>query len=121
MPSSLAQTLGELDAGSLEAQTSAALRDIAKAVRDHDGRQTKGKGQLLIKLVFERAKGSGQLLVTHTLTYSRPTEIGELSEKSTGSTQMYCSAEGALSVLPEAQGRFDFDTAIPTLRQETKP
>lgn len=117
MPPPLSHTLGELDAGSFESQASAALCAIAKAVRDHDERKSKAKGQLVIKVVMERAKGSGQLLVSHTLTYTRPTEIGEMSEKSTGNTLMYCSEDGALSVLPEAQGRFDFDAP----RQEARP
>jgi|WetSurMetagenome_2_1015567.scaffolds.fasta_scaffold517444_2 hypothetical protein len=105
---SLSQTLGELDAGSLESQATSALRDVAKAVRAHD--KSKSKGKITLTLTMERAKGSGQLLVGHTLSYSRPTETGKLSEESSGDTLMYCNEQGALSVLPDAQGKFDFGT-----------
>lgn len=104
---SITQTLGEIDAGTLDAQASHALREIARAVRDIDG--TRVKGKLSINLTFERAKGSGQILVTHKLSYQKPTDSGRLSEESNGDTLMYVGAHGALTVLPEAQGRFDFD------------
>lgn len=103
---SIANTLGELDAGNLDAQASHALREIAQAVRDIDG--TRVKGRLKIDLTFERAKGSGQVLVSHQLSYIKPTTTGKLSEETNGDTLMYVGAAGALSVLPETQGRFDF-------------
>lgn len=108
MTPSIIQTIGELDAGTLESQASHALREIALAVRDIDG--TKVKGKLQISLTFERAKGSGQILVSHQLTYCKPTDTGRLSEETNGDTLMYVANGGALTVLPETQGKFDFST-----------
>jgi hypothetical protein len=105
-PTNLYRTLGELDGGVLEAQANHALSDVALAVRAIDG--TKVKGKLTIQITVERAKGSGQLLVTHKLSLTKPTDTGRTSEEANGETLMYCSAKGALSVVPEAQGRLDF-------------
>lgn len=107
---SFSAALAELGAGSLESQATAALTAIAQAITDSD--QAKAKGALRIDLRFERARGSGQLLVTHTMQYTRPTATGKLSETSTDDTLVYVGRHGRLSVIPETQGKFDFSSPI---------
>lgn len=105
---SIARTLGELDGGSLESQATHALREVARAVSETDG--TKVKGKVTISLTIERAKGTGQLLISHTLGYQRPTDTGRMSEEANGDTLMYCSGKGDLSVLPQDQMILDITT-----------
>jgi hypothetical protein len=116
-PLSLSRTLGELDAGSLESQATHALALITQAVRDLDDRTKKGK--LIIALTVESARGSGQLLITHKLTYVSPTATGKASEEASGDTLMYCGARGALSVLPDTQTKFDFTAATTATLERT--
>jgi hypothetical protein len=97
---SITQTLSELDGGSLDSMASHALRLVAESVRDLDG---KAKGKLSITLTIERTKGSGQLLVSHKVSFSRPTETGRATEDASGDTLMYIDAKGALSVTPSNQ------------------
>ena len=104
---SLSKTIGELGAGELESMATHALRDVVKAVRDQDG--TRVKGKLVIDLTLERSKGTGQLLVTHKLSYVMPTDTGKLSEDASGDTLMYASQNGDLSILPDRQFTMDLD------------
>jgi hypothetical protein len=109
---SFSRTLGELGAGSLESQATLALRNIAKAVHAYDANKT--KGALRIDLKIERARGTGQLLVTSRLAYTQPTGAGKLSEETNEETLMYLNADGSLSVVPAAQATFDFSPAKET-------
>lgn len=105
-PPDIFRTLGELDAGSLQSQATYAMRDIAQALRDLEA--SKVKGRLIIDLTLEHAKGSGQLLVTHKLTFTKPTETGKASEETNGDTLLYVGRDGSLTVLPETQTTFQF-------------
>ena len=103
------RTIAELDAGALEADLRAAAGDVAKAVRDIDSKKTQGK--LNLTLTFTRAKGSGQLVIAHKMSYQKPTETGKLSEESGGETAVYVNSRGNCTILPEAQMGFDFTPA----------
>lgn len=100
------RTLGELDAGALEADLRTAAADVARAVRDIDSKTT---GKLTLDLTFTRAKGSGQLVISHKLSYRKPTESGRLSEESAGETACYVNDRGHCSILPESQMALDFN------------
>lgn len=106
-PPDILRTICELDAGQLEADIRTAAADVAKAVRDLGGKVV---GKMSINLVFEPAKGSGQLLIQHKLTYQRPTEGGKLMEEKSGETAVYVNDRGHCSILPERQMGLDFNT-----------
>ena len=102
------RTIAELDAGALEADLRAAAGDVATAVRDLE---SKVQGKLNLTLTFTRAKGSGQLVIAHKMSYQKPTETGKLSEESCGETAVYVNGRGHCTILPEAQMGFDFTPA----------
>lgn len=45
-----------------------------------------------------------QVMVTHTISYERPTEKGQLTEKQVGETPMYVNEDGRLTFFPVNQG-----------------
>jgi hypothetical protein len=100
-------TLAELDGGTVEAQFRHAAIAVAKSMRDHDG---KGQGRLILDLKFERTKGSGQLLIASKVSVARPTETGKASEESNAETLIYVHTNGHMSILPEEQMRFEFNS-----------
>ena len=100
-------TLAELAGGTVEAQFRHAAVAVAKALRDIDGARTKGR--LSLDLTFERANGTGQLLLSSIVKVTRPTEKGKTSDESHGETLVYVHRNGHMSILPESQTEFDFN------------
>lgn len=99
----LAQTIAVLGGGALRAFLDEALGETARGVRVVDEARVKGK--LTLELTFERSKGGDTLLISHKGAYKRPTPTGDLAETIHGETQLYANERGALTLVPERQGR----------------
>lgn len=84
-----------LDGGQFERKLSVALALVPAAVMDTDG-----KGEVSIKLKFERMAGTFQIRVQHELRFSRPTLDGAASEHERRSTVLWVGKHGRLSLLP---------------------
>lgn len=99
------QSIQELDCGELDAFIRQAALDTASSVVCFQG-----KGKVAIELSFDQAKGSGQLLVSHKVSYAKPTAKGKRTEEHRGDTLVYVDAKGSLSVMPHNQTNLDFET-----------
>lgn len=91
----VAEFIGALDGGVFEQKLSVAVSQVAAASMDNDG-----KGEVLIKLIFERLPGTFQCRVQHQLKFIKPTIDGEAGEKETRATVLWVGQYGRLSVLP---------------------
>jgi hypothetical protein len=101
------ELLGELNAGVFVQQINAALSDVALGTALYGD---KGKcGEVTIKLKLQRIGESSQVAMKHTLNFSKPTTRGKASEEATTETPLYVHRGGRLAVMPEEQGKFEFD------------
>jgi hypothetical protein len=101
---SFSEAIGEIDGGTLESQLSAAMAAIGLAVRACQESTTPGTLNLALK--FSKQKGTGQVLVAHSLQYRHPADTGTKGWSgggATGDTLMHVGRSGALSVAPEEQ------------------
>lgn len=112
--------IGDLDAGVLESKMSRALSDCAAAAIDHGA-----PAKLKIELTIARIGSSYQVAVDQTLTYTRPTSTGNVSETTKTSTPMHVGTGGKMSFFPENQsqmfgikGEVIFDKATGEIRKE---
>ncbi len=87
--------MSALDGGVFEQKLSVALSQVAAAAMDHDR-----KGEVTIKLVFERLEGTFQCRVNHELKFSKPTLDGKAGEEEKRATVLWVGQYGRLSVLP---------------------
>lgn len=86
---------GALDGGVFEQKLSVALSQVAAASMDNDG-----KGEVSIKLHFERLPGTFQCRVAHELKFIKPTPDGEAGEKEKRATVLWVGQYGRLTMLP---------------------
>ena len=91
----VAEFISALDAGVFEQKLSVALSQVAAASMDHDG-----KGEVTLKLSFERLAGTFQCRVNHELKFTKPTLDGETSEKEKRATVLWVGQYGRLTMLP---------------------
>ncbi|HEB94353.1 MAG TPA: hypothetical protein ENI94_13010 [Gammaproteobacteria bacterium] len=104
-------TLNDLDAGIFMQKIDKALRDTALGV------VTQGRiGKVIIELKLEQIGESNQVNMTHKLKYDKPTARGKLVEEDATETPLYVCRGGALSLMPDTQGKFEFNTQ----KQETE-
>lgn len=112
---SFSDAIGEIDGGSLEAQLSAAMAAVAKAVRACE--ESTIPGTLALKLKITKQRGSPQVLVAHDLQYRSPSDTGSKGWSgggATGETLMHVGRAGSLSVAPENQLDLDFTSSPST-------
>ena len=94
----LAEIIGEFDAGIFESKVCSALKMAAQGVIDAGK-----KGSVTIVIDLDRIGDSSSVQVKHTLKYLKPTKNGKYTEESTTSTPMYVGKEGYLTISPETQ------------------
>ncbi|WP_110641062.1 hypothetical protein [Salinicola sp. CPA57] len=101
----LAELLDDLDAGVFHQKIGHALSAVATGVV-----QTGKAGKVTITLDVKQIASSSQVDVSHKLTFVEPTAKGKRSEENTTSTPLYVGKGGKLTLFPENQGKFQFDT-----------
>lgn len=89
----VAEFMTDLDGGTFEHMLSAALSQTAAAVVDFDK-----KGEVVIKLAFERIAGTHQVRIGHSLKFSKPTGLGRVVEQADGASVLHVGKNGALSL-----------------------
>lgn len=99
------KTLQELDAGVFASKLTEAIKDVALGVVTHSK-----VGSVTIELKMKRLGESNQIMLDHTLKYSRPTLRGKVGEENATSTTLYVAGNGAISIMPETQTGFNFET-----------
>lgn len=102
------ELLGELNAGVFEEKLDAALSACALNTALYG---EKGKvGEVTIKLTLSRIGESSQVAMKHTLEFRKPTTRGHATEKDTTETPLHVGRGGRLTVTPDTQTTFAFDT-----------
>lgn len=91
----------DLDGGQFDRKLSIALSQVAASVVDNDK-----AGEVSIKFVFERIKGTQQVQCKHTLKFNRPTMDGKAGEEEARTTPMHVGKFGKLTLAPENQLSF---------------
>lgn len=90
----------DLDAGIFAQKIGRALSEVAAGVVDN------GKaGKVTITFNLKQIGSSHQVAVDHTLTYTKPTNKGKLTEENTTTTPMHVGSGGALSFFAENQNQ----------------
>jgi hypothetical protein len=84
----------DIDGGQFEHMLSIALSEVAAAVVDREK-----KGQVEIKLEFERIAGTHQVRIGHTLKFTKPTTTGKVSEHATGASVLHVGKQQAGGVV----------------------
>ncbi|SDF69022.1 hypothetical protein SAMN05216571_101228 [Onishia taeanensis] len=100
-----ADLLPDMDAGVFAEKIGRALSDVAAGVV-----QTGKAGKVNITLDLKQIADSRQVDVAHKLSYVQPTAKGKRSEENTTKTPLYVGRGGKLSLFPENQGKFEFDS-----------
>ncbi|ABC29639.1 hypothetical protein EUZ85_19440 [Hahella sp. KA22] len=98
MPTNVQEFISELYGGVFEEKVAAALSEVALGVVN-----TGKKGRVSIELNIAQVANSYQVEISHTLTFKRPTERGEVAQKDTTESIMHVGKRGDLSVFPENQ------------------
>ena len=88
----------DLDGGQFDRMLSIALSQVAAGTCDNDG-----KGSVAVNLEFTKVPGASQVIVTHTLKFTRPTADGKASEEVKRKTAMHVGKFGRLTLAPENQ------------------
>ena len=101
----VAEFFSDLDGGVLEHMLSTALSQTAAAVVDHGK-----KGEVTLKLKFERIQGTHQVRIAHELAFRKPTSTGRSMDETAGATVLHVGSYGRLSLaqpslLPKADGQ----------------
>jgi hypothetical protein len=97
-PTSFADVLVELDAGTFENKISRAMADCASGVVD-----TGKAGKIVITLDLKRIAASHQVTVKHSVKFVRPTINGKVTEENATETPLYVGPRGRLTVTPDTQ------------------
>lgn len=100
-----AALLDDLDAGVFKEKIGRAVSDTAAGVV-----ATGKAGKVTITLDLKQIADSRQVDVAHKLTFTQPTAKGKRSEENTTKTPLYVGRGGKLSLFPENQHKFEFDT-----------
>ena len=72
----VAEFMTDLDGGQFDRMLSIALSQVAAGTCDNDG-----KGEVAIKLAFEKVPGSSMVTCKHTLKFTRPTADGRRAKR----------------------------------------
>lgn len=89
------QFIADLDGGVFMEKVGQALSDVAAGAMDHQA-----KGQVSITFEIKQLGTSSQMVISHKLSYKRPTARGDLSENNTTQTPMHISTGGKLTLFP---------------------
>lgn len=92
------ETLADLDAGVFLQQVSAAIKEVALGVVEHDK-----KGKVTLTFDLKRIGESHQVNLAHSIDFIRPTRRGVKRENAKTSTVMHVGRAGNLSIMPESQ------------------
>ncbi|TKI02304.1 hypothetical protein [Martelella alba] len=95
--------LGELDGGVFETKIASALNEVALGVLNNGS-----TGEITLKFKVARLSKSleeKRVMITHKMSYVRPTPRGKFSEEDTTETPMYVNRGGKLTILQEDQGQ----------------
>ncbi len=87
----------DLDGGTFEHMLSVALSQTAAACVDFGK-----KGEVDIKLKFERIAGTHQVRIGHTLKFKKPTGLGSVVEQAEGASVLHVGKYGALSIAQQS-------------------
>ncbi len=83
----------DLDGGMFERVLSQALSETSAACVDH------GKsGEVNIKFKIKRIQGTHQVILDHTVKFSKPTSMGKSSEEAASTTVLHVGKFGRLSL-----------------------
>ncbi|ERS12018.1 hypothetical protein Q673_02800 [Marinobacter sp. EN3] len=107
--------LEDLDGGVFLQKIARAISEVAGGVVDHDA-----KGNLDLKLNFQRIGNSYQVNIAHTLKYTVPTMRGKISEEDTTETPMHVNTGGKVSIFPENQNQLFTRKGEPQTPQNTE-
>tara|TARA_R110002153_G_C13332570_1_gene498429 strand:+ start:1243 stop:1608 length:366 start_codon:yes stop_codon:yes gene_type:complete len=88
----------ELGAGVFQAQLAHLLSEVALGTVNHGSRQKRGK--ITIELSFQQLAENQQLIVTHKLSNSTPTNRGKRSEETSSETAFFMGKGGVLTISP---------------------
>ena len=91
----------DLDGGQFDRKLSIALSQVAASTMDHDK-----AGEVSLKFSFKKIPGTGQVHITHTLKFSKPTLDGKAGEEESRTTPLHVGKFGKLSLSPENQMAF---------------
>lgn len=94
----VAEFITDLDGGQFERMLSIALSQVAAGTCDNDG-----KGEVNVKFTFSKVPGASQVICTHQLKFSRPTQGGRASEETSRKTALHVGKFGRLTLAPENQ------------------
>lgn len=97
----VSEFMTDLDGGQFERMLSVALSKSAAAAVDNQK-----AAEVTIKLKLKPIGGSHMVHIDHTLTFKRPTETGESSEKAQRTTTLHVGKFGKLTLVPESQTSF---------------
>ena len=97
-PFDFTTTLQELDAGVFVAKLTKAIKEVTLGTVEHNK-----KGKVTISLEFKRIGESNQIMLSHKLSYSQPTERGSRGEDNETSTALYVAGNGAITIMPDTQ------------------
>lgn len=89
--------LEDLAAGVFTNKVTAAIKSAATGAVDFDK-----KGEVTIKLTFERIEESRSVVVKHEVAYKQPTANGHVGEQDATSTPMHVNADGSVTPYPMA-------------------
>lgn len=106
-PNALA-TIGALSIGgaSLPILLTRALADAAIAIAESGAKGDKAKVSL--ELTLTPGRGPMALVCDCKIAYAHPTHHGKKSEESHAAHEVFCSASGAVTTVPDTQGNLDF-------------
>lgn len=99
------ELLDDLDAGVFREKIARALSDAAAGCVQH-GKAAK----VVLSFDLKQIADSRQVDMSHKLTYSIPTAKGKRGEENTTKTPLYVGTRGKLSLFPENQCKFEFDS-----------
>jgi hypothetical protein len=105
---SVADLMGDLDAGIFEQKLARSLSDVAMGVI-----ATGKKGKVVITLDMAQIANSNQVNLEHSLKYVKPTGNGRVTGENTTATPMHVGVGGKLTLFPDNQEKL-FETPART-------
>lgn len=100
-------TLANLQGGRFAEMLTTMLADCAMAVAAQDGK-ARQKGKLVVTFELEPTNSDELLDVVHRAEFKHPTLKGWKAEQVGDVHPMFVNRKGALTVVKDEQGRFDF-------------
>lgn len=100
---SFTDLLKEMDGGLLHPLLEQMSRKVALGT--YAAEDMRVTGEVNLKLKFSKIKGTGQLMLTSTISNASPTRKGKTTELITGETAVHVSItdRGAMTIMPDNQ------------------